>query len=71
LLGGLEYGADMSLSNEQEIENVSSQETISTSDAKINLAAVVIVLEKTRATIQDLKDNELYVFDLYGNKVLL
>ncbi len=71
LLGGLEYGADMSLSNEQENKNVTSQETNSISDTRINLAAVVIGLEKTRATIQDLTDNELYVFDLHGNKVLL
>jgi hypothetical protein len=41
------------------------------SNTIINLAEVAKLLEKTKTETQDVTDNELYVFDMYGNKVIL
>ena len=61
MLEELEYGADMLLSKEIPTVN----------NAVINLAEVVIELEKIIDKIQDKKEAELYVYDKNGNKVLL
>jgi hypothetical protein len=47
------------------------QKGTSVSNTIINLAEVAKLLEKTKAEIQDVTDEELYVFDLDGNKVIL
>ena len=53
------------------VESQASSDTSNKNLKTINLADAANGLEKLNAAIQEQTDDELYVFDLNGNKVLL
>jgi hypothetical protein len=62
----------MRLSKELESKkNITVHDRTSENNTVINLAEVVQGLEKIKVTKQEKTDEELYVFDMNGNKVIL
>ena len=53
------------------LKHITGQKGTSVNNTIINFAEVAKLLEKTKAEIQDITDEKLYVFDLDGNKVIL